>query len=484
MASALVSANAAFPSNVSQLSDGFKSTLDNYLQYQKGMALLNNRYQFLENLQTGSFGKVTCALDMNSNAKVAIKALKRSVNGVTTMFNHEIAIMKAIGYHPNVIQLIDHFDTKKYHVMVLEFADCGDLYDAIHNKTHLGLNLQNNHYAFVDFLKQLLETIQFVHSRGIYHRDIKPENILLMNDGTIKLCDWGLSTRSLKSTDYNVGTEKYMAPEALVKHGDADYYLSDKVDFYSIGVTLLFTLFNKCPFRKALDSDPNYSNFLKSKYFIYDFFHNINLTSFTGIVDMLMIERNIEGLNYLIENGLKNGFTVDQEHSIHFSNQQDNYLNSIMDSFNDEKIDVNSNDNDVFLFDDYEIGTLNNTESFITNKNHTTANAALITHNSSNNNNSNSNHNSKFNNDCNDFHQGSHSMIANDSYTNLNPISIPIISKNNNSLVSSVATNTYNSSLFDSNSHTVDHNSFINSFELSSNELWADQLNDIRFKFH
>lgn len=445
-------------SHLSHLSNDFKSSLDNYLQYQKGLSLLNDRYSFIGNLQTGSFGKVTSALDVKLNQKVAIKALKKSVSGVSLMANHEVSIMRSLGYHKNITQLIDFFETKKYYVLVLEFADSGDLYDAIHNKTNLGINFQTNHLAFADLCSQLYDVISYSHSKGVYHRDIKPENILLMSDGTIKLCDWGLSTKILKSNDYNVGTEKYMAPEALVKSSESDYYLANLVDVYSVGITLLFTLFNKCPFRKALSTDPNYSSFLKSKSFIYDFFTSINSVSFRGIVDLLMIERDLNGLKFLIENGVKNGFTIDQEYSINFSKQQNNYINSIVDSFNDTKVENKPNENEVFLFDDYD--TLNE-EDFI--------NENVLT-------------------DCkiNEFNASSKSNSNYVHNSSVNPISIPIpkfTSNTSSNIAGSImnSSSTYNpSSLFDTN--VQNHNSFINSFEMS-NDAWSDQISDLRFKF-
>lgn len=458
MAATTFDSTNALTSNLSHLSNDFKSSLDNYLQYQKGLSLLNDRYSFIGNLQTGSFGKVTSALDVKLNQKVAIKALKKSVSGVSLMANHEVSIMRSLGYHKNITQLIDFFETKKYYVLVLEFADSGDLYDAIHNKTNLGINFQTNHLAFADLCSQLYDVISYSHSKGVYHRDIKPENILLMSDGTIKLCDWGLSTKILKSNDYNVGTEKYMAPEALVKSSESDYYLANLVDVYSVGITLLFTLFNKCPFRKALSTDPNYSSFLKSKSFIYDFFTSINSVSFRGIVDLLMIERDLNGLKFLIENGVKNGFTIDQEYSINFSKQQNNYINSIVDSFNDTKVENKPNENEVFLFDDYD--TLNE-EDFI--------NENVLT-------------------DCkiNEFNASSKSNSNYVHNSSVNPISIPIpkfTSNTSSNIAGSImnSSSTYNpSSLFDTN--VQNHNSFINSFEMS-NDAWSDQISDLRFKF-
>lgn len=326
-------ANMALPGAhmaMSHLSTDFKSALDEYVKYERGAAALRGIYQFQSNLQTGSFGKVTSALNMETNQLVAVKALKKSISGVRSMANHEVAIMKHLGYHENICQLVDHFDTKKYIILVLEYAPCGDLYDAVHNKTNLGLAFQSDAKMFASLCEQIYSVVSYTHSRGVYHRDIKPENILLMRDGTIKLCDWGLATKSVKCTDFNVGTEKYMAPEALCDASHDESYDATRVDTWSVGITLLYTLFNKCPFRKALPSDANYSAFLVDKNRIYDFYQNISTTSFSGIVDMLLLDRDLEGgLNYLITNGTKNGFNIDQEYMVTFTEEESKYIDYV-----------------------------------------------------------------------------------------------------------------------------------------------------------
>ncbi|QPG76877.1 hypothetical protein FOA43_004271 [Brettanomyces nanus] len=302
------------PSQLNSMSNNFKASMDEYLQYEKG-SLLNNRYRFLQNLQNGSFGKVTCALDTTTNQKVAIKSMKRSVPGVSFMARHEISIMKRLGYHANICQLLDSFETRKYVVMVLEYIPNGDLYDAIHNHSELGLSYQEDPDLFAKLCQQLVDVIKYAHSKGIYHRDVKPENVLLMSDGNIQLCDWGLATSAINCRDFNVGTEKYMAPEALGKHSSSDSYNSKDADTWSIGITLLFTLFGKCPFRKALPTDINYSNFIKSKAFLYDYYPNLSSCGFSAIVEKFMLDRDLDaGLNMVCTQGTYKGFTLDQEY--------------------------------------------------------------------------------------------------------------------------------------------------------------------------
>lgn len=379
----MASALAIEPHPLGHLRADFASAADEYFKYEKGAAALRDRYQFHANLQTGSFGKVSAALDLQNHCLVAVKALKKSVHGVKAMATHEVAIMKHLGYHANICQLVDHFETKKFIILVLEYAPCGDLYDAIHNKTSIGMSFQTDAKMFAELCKQLLDVIVYTHKKGVYHRDIKPENILLMRDGTIKLCDWGLATSSIECTDFNVGTEKYMAPEALCEEGNTsrEWYDASKVDAWSIAITLLFTLFNKCPFRKALKSDPNYAAFLQNKNNFFDLYHNISTCSSHGIIDQLLLQRDLEGgLKYLIEMGIQKGYNIDQEYMISFTEDESRFVNYI----NNEALSMNNvptASEDLFMFEDEDI---NNGEEV----------SSAATHASTNNNNTDYNHTS------------------------------------------------------------------------------------------
>lgn len=231
------------------------------------------------------------------------------------MARHEISVMNRLGYHPNICQLVESFETRKYIVLVLEYIPGGDLYDAIHNHTKMGLALQDDPELFAQMCSQLLDVIKFSQSRSIYHRDIKPENVLLMDDGSVKLCDWGLATSAINCKDFNVGTEKYMAPEALGEHKPSETYNSKLADAWSLGITLLYTLFGKCPFRKALESDANYRRFQKSPEFMYDLYPNLSTSGFDAIVSKLMIERDLgSGFESTLAVAMMKGFTVDQEY--------------------------------------------------------------------------------------------------------------------------------------------------------------------------
>ncbi|OWB75764.1 kinase activity protein [[Candida] boidinii] len=421
MASAAV--QTSLPINQSQINNNnanFSSysptVVDDYISYEKGSSLLLNKYEYLNLIQTGSFGKVTLALNHLTNEKVAIKSMKKSIPGIKFMARHEITIMKKLGFHENIVQLIDVIETRKYIILVMEYVEQGDLYDAIHNKTKLGLSFQNDPSKFVNFAKQLYNIINYSHSKGIYHRDLKPENILLTNNGDIKLCDWGLSTLSRKSKEFNVGTEKYMAPEVLsndfqlnypnflnndlVKFNNNDYGFDCKfADYWSFGITLLFTMFGKCPFRKSdLNNDMNFISYLKNKEFFYDYYHNMSPNLFNSIVEnclnLNVRSRSLENcINSLIL-GMDKGFTTDQEYNISCIKQQqeEELQNRLLQEQEQEQNYVKNQEffdqtmtndsNNVELFDDLMFDMMDSSENY----------QDIIDHNNNINNINNNNH--------------------------------------------------------------------------------------------
>ncbi|OWB69277.1 kinase activity protein [[Candida] boidinii] len=395
MASAAV--QTSLPINQSQNNIGFSCyspTVDEYISYEKGSSLLANKYEYLNLIQTGSFGKVTLALNHSSNQRVAIKSMKKSIPGIKFMARHEITIMKKLGSHENIVQLVDVFETRKYIILVMEYVEQGDLYDAIHNKTELGLSFQNDPSQFVKLAKQLADVISYSHSKGIYHRDLKPENILLTNNGNIKLCDWGLSTLSRKSKEFNVGTEKYMAPEVLsndfqlnyphylnndlVKFNNNDYGFDCKfADYWSFGITLLFTMFGKCPFRRSdFNNDMNFISYIKNKEFFYDYYHNMSSTLFNSVVEnclnLNVRSRSLENCMNSLMIGMNTGFTTDQEYAISCIKQQEQDR-SLQEQFSKQQqfvenhhyFDQPLNDsNHVELYDDLMFDMMDSSENF------------------------------------------------------------------------------------------------------------------------
>ncbi|ONM39678.1 Protein kinase superfamily protein [Zea mays] len=102
----------------------------------------------------------------------------------------EISTMKLIK-HPNVVQLHEVMASRTKIYMVLEFVDGGELFDRIFSDPGMSI-LEGEDEARIYF-HQLINAVDYCHSRGVYHRDLKPENLLLDSNGALKVSDFGLS---------------------------------------------------------------------------------------------------------------------------------------------------------------------------------------------------------------------------------------------------------------------------------------------------
>ena len=148
----------------------------------------------------------------------------------------EIKIHKTLT-HSYVIKLIDYDITGDSIIMLIEYAEGGDLYNI------LPLLQNANTSTLIVLFRQILEAMAYLHSKGIVHRDIKPENILLTDNFMPKLADFGTSGNKRVIANTFCGTYEYMAPEIYLRRQH-----TDKVDVWAMGI-LLYELFHlKTPF--------------------------------------------------------------------------------------------------------------------------------------------------------------------------------------------------------------------------------------------
>ena len=127
----------------------------------------------------------------------------------TSRVDREIKILKEVK-HRNIIQLYDIIEDDTAIYMIMEYAEGGELFDYIVSKG----GLKQKEVAF--FYYQLMEGIEFLHSKKIAHRDLKPENLLLDREcKTIKIVDFGLSNiyKDAKLLASSCGSPCYAAPK-------------------------------------------------------------------------------------------------------------------------------------------------------------------------------------------------------------------------------------------------------------------------------
>ncbi|OBT51437.1 RAN protein kinase [Pseudogymnoascus sp. 24MN13] len=232
--------------------------------------VLDGRFQTVSPLNHGSFGMVFLANGLLTGKYVAIKCLtkKSAAQDVQSSFaidekSEELACHNILGDHKNTVNLIHSFETDNHVYLVLEFCSNGDLYEAI--RTGCG-PLETEHVR--DFMIQLIDAVEYIHSKGMYHRDIKPENIFLMKDGSMKLGDFGLATKDTWSYETTVGSDRYMAPEQYDSAGAG--YSPAQADIWAIGIILLNILFSRNPFTTPTEADPLFLDFSRDNQALFD----------------------------------------------------------------------------------------------------------------------------------------------------------------------------------------------------------------------
>lgn len=202
----------------------------------------NNRYKISSRLGKGAMGIVYKAIDIQSGREVALKVISGNLDVESEFlgrFKREGETLQQLK-HPNIVEFLDAFEYEENYVIVMEYVSGRNLHDLI-KKGKLSLK-HANHIAL-----GLCDALIHSHKLGIIHRDIKPENILLKEDGTPKLADFGVArlneaTRMTRSGT-QVGTPYYMAPEAWEgKHLDA------QADIWSLGVVIFEMLTGEVPF--------------------------------------------------------------------------------------------------------------------------------------------------------------------------------------------------------------------------------------------
>uniref|UniRef100_A0A8B9DH38 non-specific serine/threonine protein kinase n=1 Tax=Anser cygnoides TaxID=8845 RepID=A0A8B9DH38_ANSCY len=195
-------------------------------------------YRVLEAVGEGSFGRVYKGRRRHSARVVALKFIPKVGRSEKELKNlqREIEIMRGLR-HPNIVQMLDSFETDKEVVVVTDYAE-GELFQILEDDGSLPEDQVQTIAA------QLVSALYYLHSHRILHRDMKPQNILLGKDGVIKLCDFGfaraMSIHTMVLTSIK-GTPLYMSPE-LVEEKPYDH----TADLWSVGC-ILYELFVGTP---------------------------------------------------------------------------------------------------------------------------------------------------------------------------------------------------------------------------------------------
>lgn len=204
---------------------------------------LDGRYEIHELLGVGGMAYVYKAYDNIEKRWVAIKILKEELAGNSDFLRRFRNESKAIAVlsHPNIVKVYDVSFGDRIQYIVMEYID------GITLKQYIEQQGEIKWREALYFMVQILRALQHAHEKGIIHRDIKPQNIMLLEDGTIKVTDFGIARFSQAETqtmtDKAIGSVHYIAPEQA-RGG----YINDKADIYSVGVMLYEMLTGQLPF--------------------------------------------------------------------------------------------------------------------------------------------------------------------------------------------------------------------------------------------
>ncbi len=204
---------------------------------------LSGRYGELERLGQGGNGVVFRATDKLLGRQVVLKfMIQGSMPSETARkyFLREVKLSASLN-HPNIVHIYDMGNTDDVLWYAMEFIDGVPL------TAHLALGQPIRDIVFLmSVVDQLCAALDHAHVQGLVHRDIKPDNVLVANDGTVKLLDFGLARamdEGFGEQSVLAGTPYYMAPEQL----DGSH-VDHRADIYALGVVLFRMFTGHLPF--------------------------------------------------------------------------------------------------------------------------------------------------------------------------------------------------------------------------------------------
>ncbi len=208
-------------------------------------AFFMERYRIEALIGAGAMGKVFRAMDLWNEHPVALKVLhpdKATKEQVLARFRREAEILKELG-HPGIVRVLDSGRAAEgIEYLIMELLPGRTLRDRVMQQGPASPQ------ELLPILVSVSDALGAAHQKGVVHRDLKPDNILLLEDGSAKVVDFGLSlldtdTRMTK-TGVMLGTPRYMAPEQIRSAKDVD----PRVDIYALCVIIHEALTGSSPF--------------------------------------------------------------------------------------------------------------------------------------------------------------------------------------------------------------------------------------------
>ncbi len=205
--------------------------------------IICNRYKILDHLGTGGMATVWLGYDTILDRKVAIKTFKIDANdeGAVKRFNREAKAVTSLS-HPNIVSIYDVENEGDFYYLILEYVEGMTLKDYMIKNPRIPIE------TIVHIAKQIAAGLSHAHQNGIIHRDIKPQNILMDENLTCKITDFGIARAygdtTLTQTNQMLGTVYYLSPEQA--RGNV---ATAQSDIYSLGILIFEMITGQIPFK-------------------------------------------------------------------------------------------------------------------------------------------------------------------------------------------------------------------------------------------
>lgn len=204
---------------------------------------LNGRYKIIGNIGSGGMANVFLAHDLILDRDVAVKVLRFDFQNDTAAirrFQRE-ALAATELVHTNIVSVYDVGEEEGMQYLVMEYVKGMDL------KRYIQTHYPIPYATVVDIMQQILSAISLAHDHRIIHRDLKPQNILMDENGTVKITDFGiaiaLSETSITQTNTMLGSVHYLSPEQA-----RGSMATKQSDIYALGIILYELMTGNVPF--------------------------------------------------------------------------------------------------------------------------------------------------------------------------------------------------------------------------------------------
>lgn len=205
---------------------------------------ISDRYQIIKSIGEGGMANVYLAYDTILDRNVAIKLLRgdlASDEKFVHRFQREALSASSLN-HPNIVEVYDVGEDNGDYYIVMEYIEGKHLKDLLKKRGKLTTS------EVVDIMLQITDGMSVAHDSYIIHRDIKPQNIMILENGLVKITDFGIAmamnATQLTQTNSVMGSVHYLPPEQANGKGS-----SLQSDIYSMGIVMYELLTGKLPFR-------------------------------------------------------------------------------------------------------------------------------------------------------------------------------------------------------------------------------------------